>query len=146
MATHASGSLTLLLLVGLVTVTSGCAGHSEPTEAPHSSKTSITIVVTNTVTNGPERIYTTFVYYQEVLLGGLQRLQDSIDDFSFTYTEDPHHGFLLESINGLYVNSCQGASWKLWVQKPDGTIITDIGIGCYIPVANDKIIFNFSTA
>ncbi|KAJ0063610.1 hypothetical protein NL108_004441 [Boleophthalmus pectinirostris] len=147
MATHASGSLTLLLLVVLLTVTSGCGqSHGHSTEAPHSSETPITIQVTNSVTKGPKLMYSTYVVYRGILIGAMRRLQDTNNNFSFTYTEDPNYGPFLWSINGLYGNFSERTYWQLLVEKPDRTIIVpDVGIGCYIPVANDKIIFKFST-
>ncbi|XP_054460093.1 transcobalamin-1-like [Anoplopoma fimbria] len=126
-----SAALMLLLLPG--------------SPAQDSNQTPISIHVTNSVTNAPNKTYTTFVVFRGILLGGMRRLQDSNTDFKFKYTEDPNYGPFLTSVNGLAGCSEERTYWELLVKKPDNqTIRPDVGIGCYIPSANDQIILNFN--
>nr|XP_033486744.1 transcobalamin-1-like [Epinephelus lanceolatus] len=113
--------------------------------ADSSDPTNFTIMVTNAVTDSANQTYSTYVVYRGILLGGMRRLQDSNSGFIFTYTENLNYGPFLESVNGLAGNSEERTYWELLVQKPNSTVIRpDVGIGCYIPSANDKIILNFN--
>ncbi|KAL7400291.1 hypothetical protein ABVT39_009794 [Epinephelus coioides] len=113
--------------------------------ADSTNHTHFTITVMNAVTGSAPKTYSTHVVYRGILLGGMRRLQDSNVGFSFTYTEDLNYGPFLESVNGLAGNSEERTYWELLVQKPNSTIIRpDVGIGCYIPSANEKIILNFN--
>lgn len=113
--------------------------------ADSSDPTNFTIMVTNAVTDSANQTYSTYVVYRGILLGGMRRLQDSNSGFNFTYTENLNYGPFLESVNGLAGNSEERTYWELLVQKPNSTVIRpDVGIGCYIPSANDKIILNFN--
>ncbi|XP_023145073.1 transcobalamin-1-like [Amphiprion ocellaris] len=108
--------------------------------------TPITVLVANSVTNPPNQTYSTFVVFRGILLGGLTRLQASNQGFGFTYTEDPNYGPFLQSVNGLAGSAEERTYWQLLVKKPNNSIIIpDVGIGCYIPAANDQIILKYST-
>ncbi|CAL9684267.1 unnamed protein product [Knipowitschia caucasica] len=157
----------LLLLLVFLNVTSGCggghgqgsgnngghgqgSGHGQvcgtTTAAPVSSQTPIHIVVTNSVTSGPSKTYSTFVSFRGILIGGMRRLQEADNTFTFTYTEDPNYGPFLQSVNGLHGNFSQETYWMLQVKLANGTTITpNVGIGCYIPNANDEIIFKYTS-
>ncbi|XP_039648468.1 transcobalamin-1-like [Perca fluviatilis] len=103
------------------------------------------VVVTNSVTPHNPKTYSTYVLERGILLGGLRRLQDCGKDFMFTYTEDPNYGPFLQSVNGLAGNPEQHTYWELLGKKPNGPIIRlDVGIGCYIPCANEEIILNYT--
>uniref|UniRef100_A0A3B4V788 Transcobalamin-like C-terminal domain-containing protein n=1 Tax=Seriola dumerili TaxID=41447 RepID=A0A3B4V788_SERDU len=92
----------------------------------------------------PPVTYNTYVVYRGILLGGLRRLMNSTSDFEFTYTEDPNYGPFLQSVNGVAGSTEEHTYWELLVQSPEGQIIRpDVGIGCYIPKANEKIILRF---
>ncbi|XP_051253734.1 transcobalamin-1 [Dicentrarchus labrax] len=113
--------------------------------AASSGQTPISILVTNSVTNSPNQTYSTHVVYRGILLGGMRRLQESNTGFMFTYTEDPNYGPYLQSVNGLAGCTEQRTYWELLVKKKNNQVIRpDVGIGCYIPSANDQIILNFN--
>uniref|UniRef100_A0A667X036 Transcobalamin-like C-terminal domain-containing protein n=1 Tax=Myripristis murdjan TaxID=586833 RepID=A0A667X036_9TELE len=106
----------------------------------------IDVLVMNSLLNTPNVTYSTHVVYRGILLGALRRLQDSNSDFKFTYTEDPNYGPYLESVNGLAGNNKDKTYWELQVKTTDGNITRpDVGIGCYIPSANDQIILRYTT-
>uniref|UniRef100_A0A8C6S8V0 DUF4430 domain-containing protein n=1 Tax=Neogobius melanostomus TaxID=47308 RepID=A0A8C6S8V0_9GOBI len=92
--------------------------------APHSAQTNITIVVTNSLTGGPKRMYSTYTVYRV---------------FNILHTHNIY-------VNGLAGNFAERTYWQLKVKKPNGVvIIPNVGIGCYIPTTNDEIIFNFTS-
>ncbi|TKS88071.1 Gastric intrinsic factor [Collichthys lucidus] len=122
----------LLLLVSVVPTTS-------------SDQTPITIKVTNAVTNSPNKTYSTQVAFRGILIGALRRLQESSPCFTFTYSEHPDYGPFLESVNGLAGNFSERTYWELLVKKTNNhTIRPDVGIGCYIPNANEQIILKYN--
>ncbi|XP_041669312.1 transcobalamin beta a isoform X2 [Cheilinus undulatus] len=89
--------------------------------------------------------FSTDVFPRGILLGGLRRLMASNGDFKFSYKEDPNYGPFLESVNGVAGNNNDHTYWELLVKTPDGEIKRpDVGIGCYIPSPNEKIILKFS--
>lgn len=159
MAVLLPASVTLLLILFAVSGECGRShgqikkepqgGHSheqdtvKTTPAVDYSNAPFTINVT--VTNQPTQTYSTNVTYRGILLGGMRRLQKTNQNFTFTTSESSDYGPFLESVNGLYGNFSQRTYWQLKVQKPDGSvIIPDVGIGCYIPTANDVIILNYT--
>ncbi|XP_008292630.1 transcobalamin-1-like [Stegastes partitus] len=126
-----SAALMLLLLPGTLTQ------DSKP--AP------IGVIVENTLGNPATLTYTTQVAPRGILLAALNRLMATNSKFTFTYTEDPNYGPYLESVNGVAGNDQDHTYWELLVKKPDGQIIRpDVGIGCYIPSANEQIILRFT--
>ncbi|KAM7413716.1 hypothetical protein PAMA_020884 [Pampus argenteus] len=105
----------------------------------------IEVVVANSLLGKPDVIYRTQGVYRGVLLGAMRKLMESNTDFKFTYTEDPNYGPYLVSVNGLAGNDKEHTYWELLVKTADGKIMRpDVGIGCYIPSANEKIILNFT--
>ncbi|XP_034556211.1 transcobalamin-1-like [Notolabrus celidotus] len=126
-----SAALMLLLLPGTLT--------QESQVAP------IDVVVENSLLGSAPATFSTHVVYRGILLGALKRLMASNGDFKFTYTEDLNYGPYLESVNGLAGNDKERTYWELLVKTPDGIIKRpDVGIGCYIPSANEQIILRFS--
>ncbi|XP_070762553.1 cobalamin binding intrinsic factor-like [Enoplosus armatus] len=110
-----------------------------------SAQTPIGVLVANSVTNPPNQTYSTYVVYRGILLGGLRRLQDSNTGFKFTYTEDPNYGPYLQSVNGLAGSIEKRTYWELLVKTTNDTITRpNVGIGCYIPSANEQIILNYN--
>ncbi|KAI9540879.1 hypothetical protein NQZ68_036215, partial [Dissostichus eleginoides] len=105
--------------------------------------TPFSILVSNSVTNAPNKTYSTCVVYRGILLGGMRRLQETNKGFRFTYTEDPNYGPYLQSVNGLKGSTKDRTYWELLVEKANETISLNVGIGCYIPIQNDQIILNF---
>uniref|UniRef100_A0A3P9HVA1 Transcobalamin-like C-terminal domain-containing protein n=1 Tax=Oryzias latipes TaxID=8090 RepID=A0A3P9HVA1_ORYLA len=105
----------------------------------------IQIVVKNSFLEEEPLAFNSHVAHRGILLGAMRTLMDSDTNFKFTYREDPNYGPYLESINGLAGKDADQTYWELLVMKPDGAITRpDVGIGCYIPSANEKIIFNFT--
>ncbi|XP_018518530.1 transcobalamin-1-like [Lates calcarifer] len=128
-ALSSAALLLLLLLPGTLTESHPPVSISVVVESPN----------TKPVT------YTTHVVFRGILLGALKRLMNSNANFKFTYTEDPNYGPYLESVNGVAGSAEDHTYWELLVETPDDkTIRPDVGIGCYIPSANDKIILRFS--
>uniref|UniRef100_A0A3Q3E903 Transcobalamin-like C-terminal domain-containing protein n=1 Tax=Labrus bergylta TaxID=56723 RepID=A0A3Q3E903_9LABR len=112
--------------------------------AENSNVTPISIRVSNSVTNAPNKTYSTHVVFRGILLGGMRRLQRENHCFKFTYTEHADYGPFLESVNGLHGCPKEQTFWELRVMSANGIVITpDVGIGCYIPCANDTIILNY---
>uniref|UniRef100_A0A8C9Y8S2 Transcobalamin-like C-terminal domain-containing protein n=1 Tax=Sander lucioperca TaxID=283035 RepID=A0A8C9Y8S2_SANLU len=105
----------------------------------------IDVLVENSLLGTAPVTFSTRVAYRGILLGALKRLMDSNANFKFTYTEDPNYGPYLESVNGVAGNDKDHTYWELLVKTPDGKIIRpDVGIGCYIPSANEQIILKFT--
>ncbi|KAK5869045.1 hypothetical protein PBY51_010008 [Eleginops maclovinus] len=103
-------------------------------------------VVVKTSSNDIDPLtFSTHVADRGILLGALNRLMDTNANFKFTYSDNPNFGPYLESVNGVAGNDTQHTYWKLQVKTADGKVITpDVGIGCYIPKANEQIILTFS--
>ncbi|XP_054455264.1 transcobalamin-1-like [Anoplopoma fimbria] len=124
-----SAALLLLLLPGTLTQT------SEP----------IPIEVVVVVENNKPVTFSTHVAYRGILLGALNTLMTSNANFKFTYSEDKNYGPYLESVNGVAGNHNDHTYWELLVKTADGEIKRpDVGIGCYIPSANEQIILKFT--
>ncbi|RVE69988.1 hypothetical protein OJAV_G00083100 [Oryzias javanicus] len=113
--------------------------------SPSQALDPITIVVKNNNPN-EEKTYETSVANGGILIGAMTRLMMNDNSFTFTYIMDINYGPFLESVNGVAGNNKDQTYWELLVIKPDGsTIKPNVGIGCYIPNAKDKILFNFTT-
>ncbi|XP_020500527.1 transcobalamin beta a isoform X1 [Labrus bergylta] len=124
-------ALMLLLIPGTLT--------QEDKTAP------IDVVVETSLLGSSPVTFSTHVVHRGILLGALKRLMAANGDFKFTYTEDPNYGPYLESVNGVAGNDKERTYWELLVKTPDGEIKRpDVGVGCYIPSANEQIILKFS--
>uniref|UniRef100_UPI0037E73F92 transcobalamin-1-like n=1 Tax=Semicossyphus pulcher TaxID=241346 RepID=UPI0037E73F92 len=127
-----SATLLLLLLPGA--------------PATNSNQTPIKILVANSLANAPNQTYSTSLAFRGILLGGMRRLQDSNQGFSFYYTEDPNYGPFLVCVNGQCGCTAGRTYWELLVIKENNELIRpDVGIGCYIPCANETIILNYNS-
>ncbi|XP_055752452.1 transcobalamin-1-like [Salvelinus fontinalis] len=115
------------------------------TEKEHGSNP-INLTIVNSISNAPNETYSADVVFRGILLGAMRRLQQTNSDFKFTYTEDPNYGPFLESVNGVAGDNAEHTYWELLVQtgKSGSVIRPDVGIGCYIPEPNDRIILNFT--
>uniref|UniRef100_A0A8C6WF60 DUF4430 domain-containing protein n=1 Tax=Neogobius melanostomus TaxID=47308 RepID=A0A8C6WF60_9GOBI len=81
-----------------------------------------------------------------ILLGAMNRLMSSNAGFKFSVREDPNFGPFLESVNGLAGSDQEQTYWELLVTTAtDETIRPEVGIGCYVPKAHDKIILNYQS-
>ncbi|KAI4789867.1 hypothetical protein KUCAC02_034978 [Chaenocephalus aceratus] len=105
--------------------------------------TPFSILVSNSVTDTPNKTYSTCVVDRGILLEGMRRLQETNKGFRFTYTEDPTYGPYLQSVNGLKGSTKDHTYWELLVKKANETIRLNVGIGAFIPSENDQIILNF---
>ncbi|KAL7847137.1 hypothetical protein SRHO_G00221170 [Serrasalmus rhombeus] len=106
----------------------------------------ITMTVYDTVTNKPNKTYSTEVAYRGILIGAMQRAQQKYKNgFSFSTTYNLDYGPFLESVNGLKGSTAKHTYWQLLIKHKNGTVvIADVGIGCYIPDPEDNIIFKFT--
>ncbi|KAI4878840.1 hypothetical protein NFI96_033556 [Prochilodus magdalenae] len=105
----------------------------------------LTMTVYDTVTNKPNKTYSTEVAYRGILIGAMQRAKKKYNNFRFTTTYNLDYGPFLESVNGLKGNTTQHTYWQLLIQPKNGmVIVADVGIGCYIPDPDDHIIFKFT--
>ncbi|CAL8299963.1 unnamed protein product [Lota lota] len=99
--------------------------------------------------NQPNRdceLYPAQAAFRGVLFGAMTRLANSDQDFNFTYSENIDYGAFLESVNGVFGNNQDHTYWELLVQTANNIIISaDVGISCYIPQANEKVILNFTS-
>uniref|UniRef100_A0A3B4WCT6 Transcobalamin-1-like n=1 Tax=Seriola lalandi dorsalis TaxID=1841481 RepID=A0A3B4WCT6_SERLL len=130
-APNSAALLLLLLLPGTLT------GNTDSVP--------IQVEVQNPIDKIPPVTYSTHVVYRGILLGAMKTLMASNSDFKFTFTEDPNYGPYLHSVNGVAGNKEKHTYWELLVQSPNGKITRpNVGIGCYIPNANEKIILNFT--
>ncbi|CAI5650535.1 unnamed protein product [Oreochromis niloticus] len=83
--------------------------------------------------------YNTFTAPNGSLFGGLIRLKMSDQGFDFEYKVNDDYGPFLISVNGLAGNSSH--YWKLL----SGTTPLDVGMGCYIPKANEVITLKYTS-
>ncbi|XP_046891187.1 transcobalamin-1-like [Hypomesus transpacificus] len=106
----------------------------------------IGLQVYDSVNNSPNLTYTTNMAYRGILLGAMRNLQKTNSNFKFTYHETNDYGPYLESINGVAGEDAKQTYWELLVRLVNGTVIRpDVGIGCYIPEANQMVIFKYTT-
>ncbi|XP_041734723.1 transcobalamin-1-like [Coregonus clupeaformis] len=106
----------------------------------------IELTIVNSLSNAPNETYSADMVFRGILLGAMRRLQETNSDFKFTYREDPNYGPFLESVNGVAGVNAEHTYWELLVQtgKNGPVIRPDVGIGCYIPEPNDRIILKFT--
>uniref|UniRef100_A0AAZ3Q882 Uncharacterized protein n=1 Tax=Oncorhynchus tshawytscha TaxID=74940 RepID=A0AAZ3Q882_ONCTS len=90
---------------------------------------SIELVVVNSISNTPNKTYSTDVAIRGVLIGAMRRLQETTAGFNFTYTEDRNYGPFLVSVNGVAGNNTENTFWELLVQTGGNgtTIRPDVG-------------------
>jgi len=159
---RASGALLLLCLLCLchagtdVHFELSIDHHEDPhpppmppttTKAPHGggSPYLVHLLVINSIGNPPNLTYSTQVPYRATLLGAMHRIQMANNGFNFTYSVNMDYGPFLESVNGLAGNATEHTYWQLLVKKMDGKITPpDVGIGCYIPFANQQVYLKFT--
>nr|XP_023668850.1 transcobalamin-1-like [Paramormyrops kingsleyae] len=130
-------SIASLFLVLCVLTSDTRAGTTEPS--------TITMTVYNSITNAPNKTFTTTTAYRGILLGAMRRLSMNNKGFRFTVTENNDYGPFLTTINGVSGNDTKHTYWELLVDKGNGNVtVPDVGVGCYIPNPNDHIIFKFT--
>ncbi|KAJ8368196.1 hypothetical protein SKAU_G00082240 [Synaphobranchus kaupii] len=124
---------TAQLLLVSVTLSHGDVSQDSP----------ITLIVFNSFEN-TNLTYPTTVAYRGILLGAMRRLQASDHSFTFKTREDDNYGPFLVSVNGLAGTEKDRTYWELLVQSADGAMIwSDVGVGCYIPRDQERIILKF---
>ncbi|KAM8902660.1 transcobalamin-1-like isoform 2-T5 [Spinachia spinachia] len=87
------------------------------------NQTPISILVMNSVTNSPNKTYSTSVPFRGILVGAMRRLQNSGAGFTFKYIENQNYGPYLTSVNGLAACTTQRTYWELLVNKAGGQVI-----------------------
>ncbi|XP_063346530.1 cobalamin binding intrinsic factor-like [Pelmatolapia mariae] len=84
------------------------------------------------------KIYSTSTAYRGSLFGGLMRLKYSNQGFNFQYIPNDDYGPFLQSVNGLAGNSSH--YWQLL----SGKTPLDVGMGCYLPTANEVVTLKYT--
>ncbi|XP_056628160.1 cobalamin binding intrinsic factor-like [Triplophysa dalaica] len=108
------------------------------------SSKDIALTVINTLTQPPKiSNYSTSVIEGAVLFGALNNLQDSKEEFCFTYTIDRNFGLYLESVNNVKGSKEDHTFWQLLTKTPSGEVPLTTGIGCYQPKKDEHIILKF---
>ncbi|KAK7883191.1 hypothetical protein WMY93_029365 [Mugilogobius chulae] len=106
----------------------------------------IEMKVENSVDNTQPLLFNTTVVTDGILLGAMRRLQNANAGFTFTTKDDLNFGPLLESVNGLFGSTENHTYWKILVKTPQGEPVRlDVGVGCFLPKAQDQIIFQYTT-
>ncbi|XP_030593980.1 cobalamin binding intrinsic factor-like [Archocentrus centrarchus] len=82
--------------------------------------------------------YKTYAAVNGSLFGGLVRLQQANPNFNFTYTPNDDYGPFLQNVNGL-----AGDSSHYW-QLLSGDTPLNVGMGCYLPNANEVITLKYT--
>ncbi|XP_076745207.1 cobalamin binding intrinsic factor-like isoform X1 [Maylandia zebra] len=106
---------------------------------------SIKLSVENEQSNEPLKSYSSSVVKGGVLLGALRRLHDAQHDFKFTVKEDPNFGLFLESVNGVAGNKDEKTYWEILSESSGEFDRLDVGIGCYMPKADEHIVLRYTT-
>uniref|UniRef100_A0A671MV27 Uncharacterized protein n=1 Tax=Sinocyclocheilus anshuiensis TaxID=1608454 RepID=A0A671MV27_9TELE len=104
----------------------------------------VRVTVINEFTN--EQIsYSTTVIEEGLMFGALNQLQDTNDDFKFTYTIHKSFGIYLESVNGLAGSDKDQTYWELLSEKEGVITRLEVGMGCYQPQRDENMILRFTT-
>uniref|UniRef100_A0A665VU89 Uncharacterized protein n=1 Tax=Echeneis naucrates TaxID=173247 RepID=A0A665VU89_ECHNA len=92
------------------------------------------------------KTYDTWVVENGILIGAMNRLLASSTDFKFTYSEHPDFGPFLETVNGLAGKQEEHTYWQLLSQTSgDEPKPLVVGIGCYQPKKDERIILKFTS-
>ncbi|KAG5836928.1 transcobalamin-1-like [Anguilla anguilla] len=133
----------LLLVTGTLSDGSSCGLRSSGLE--QGSNITLTVINNMPNTNQINLTYSARTAFRGSLLGAMRGLQEADCSFTFTTTENINYGPYLESVNGVVGKTCDRTYWELLSQHANGTIISlDVGIGCYIPNPNERIILKFT--
>uniref|UniRef100_A0A673L686 Uncharacterized protein n=1 Tax=Sinocyclocheilus rhinocerous TaxID=307959 RepID=A0A673L686_9TELE len=98
----------------------------------------IKVTVTNKFAN-TKVSYPTAVTVGMPMFGVLNKLKDTNNSFTFTYSINKCFGIYLESVNGLAGSTENHTYWELLFPQ------SFAGIGCYQPKKNENFIMNFTT-
>ncbi|KAM8835475.1 cobalamin binding intrinsic factor-like [Synchiropus picturatus] len=132
----------LLCVVLLLLLSPG--SDSRPGEA-QSSHLPIQLSVVNDLGNMTPETYVSTVRQGGVLIGAMRRLNETYPDFRFTVVEHPDYGYWLESVNGVAGKDEDHTYWEILSDVSGEFRPVDLGIGCYIPSAEEHIVLRFST-
>ncbi|XP_053363895.1 transcobalamin-1-like [Clarias gariepinus] len=127
-------TLTLIYLLSALLFTSGLS-QSYP----------ISLTVYNSLSKQNNLTFTTDIAYRGILIGAMKKIQAANKKFRFKTIEDPNYGPFLVSVNGLAGNNEEHTYWELLAERKGKIIVPDVGIGCFIPEPNDKVILKFTT-
>uniref|UniRef100_A0A672LS51 Transcobalamin beta b n=1 Tax=Sinocyclocheilus grahami TaxID=75366 RepID=A0A672LS51_SINGR len=89
--------------------------------------------------------YPTAVTVGMPIFGVLNKLKDTNNSFTFTYSINKSFGIYLESVNGLAGSTENHTYWELLSKKGNSITRLNVGIGCYQPKKNENFIMNFTT-
>uniref|UniRef100_A0A672LLT8 DUF4430 domain-containing protein n=1 Tax=Sinocyclocheilus grahami TaxID=75366 RepID=A0A672LLT8_SINGR len=104
----------------------------------------VRVTVINEFTN--EQIsYSTTVIEEGLMFGALNQLQDTNDNFKFTYTIHKTFGIYLESVNELAGSDMDQTYWELLSEKEGVITRLEVGMGCYQPQRDENMILRFTT-
>ncbi|XP_073695452.1 transcobalamin beta a [Garra rufa] len=104
----------------------------------------VRVTIINDLTN--EQIsYATTVVEEGLIFGALNQLQDSNDDFKFSYSTDKNFGLYVKSVNGLIGSDVDQTYWEILSEKAGVITRVKAGIGCYQPERDENIILRFTT-
>ncbi|KAJ8397233.1 hypothetical protein AAFF_G00440670 [Aldrovandia affinis] len=74
----------------------------------------------------------------------MRTLQDSTD-FKFVVKEDHNYGPFLVSVNGVAGRTEDRTYWELLAEFKNGTTFRpDVGVGCFIPFPQQRVILKFT--
>uniref|UniRef100_A0A9J7Z7R2 DUF4430 domain-containing protein n=1 Tax=Cyprinus carpio carpio TaxID=630221 RepID=A0A9J7Z7R2_CYPCA len=113
----------------------------------HSGKqrpTPIRVTVINRF-NNTNISYSTIATVGMPMFGILNQLQDTNNNFNFTYTISKSYGIYLQSVNGLAGSTENHTYWELLSKKGNTITRLNVGIGCYQPKKNENFIMNFTS-
>ncbi|XP_043094547.1 transcobalamin beta a [Puntigrus tetrazona] len=133
-------AISLLCVAALLPISGlGLPAHSGKLE-----QVPVRVTVINEFTN--EQIsYSSTVIEEGLMFGALNQLQETNNDFKFTYTIHKTFGIYLESVNGLAGSDKDQTYWELLSEKDGVVTRLEVGIGCYQPQRDENMILRFTT-
>ncbi|KAL2094981.1 hypothetical protein ACEWY4_009700 [Coilia grayii] len=97
----------------------------------------------NTINNQPSLMYNATARTGGSLLGAMRRLNQT-NNFTFSGQNDVDFGFFVESVNSKAGNLSDRTFWQI-LSDNNGTLTpTPVGVTCYVPRADEHIVFNFT--
>ncbi|KAK2912070.1 hypothetical protein QQF64_027981 [Cirrhinus molitorella] len=123
---------------------SGLGGHDDHSAKKVPIPDSFTVTVINKFANNTVS-YPTNATPGMPIFGVLNHLQDTNNNFNFTYNVDNSYGIFLESVNGVAGSTVSHTYWELLSKKGNNIKRLTVGIGCYQPDRNENFIMNFTT-
>ncbi|XP_048042509.1 transcobalamin beta a [Megalobrama amblycephala] len=133
-------AITLLCFAALLPF----PGLALPADSGKLEQVPVKVTVINDFTN-EVLSYSTTVIEEGLMFGVLNQLQDTSNDFKFSYTIHKTMGIYLESVNGLAGSDKDQTYWELLSEKAGVITRLEVGIGCYQPQRDENMILRFTT-